>query len=184
MLSYTTNLEMVQDDLMVLMEDKLGYDSSVNNEASIAFLFEYEGIRIAFLADAKPAACMRGLKELGVQMPYHVDVVKLSHHGSRNNTSDMLIKNLETEAYMLSTNGHRQKVPNKATIAHLLKNAEGKKVCLFCNYDWWEIAYHGKFFTSNDKKRFLTTNHLELFLPDENGVTVKEGLKIYGEWAV
>lgn len=40
------------------------------------------------------------------------------------------------------------------------------------------------FFTSDDKKTFITTNYLELFLPDENGVTVKEGLKIYGEWAV
>ncbi len=182
--SYTTNLEMVQGDLNKLMKGKLGYDSSVNNEASIAFLFEYDGIRISFLADSKPAVCMRGLKELGVQMPYHVDVMKLSHHGSRNNTSDMLLKNLETEAYMLSTNGHRKKVPNKVTIAHLLKNAGGKKVCLFCNYDWWETAYHGKFFTSDDKKTFITTNYLELFLPDENGVTVKEGLKIYGEWAV
>ncbi len=35
-----------------------------------------------------------------------------------------LLKNLRTQTYLLSTNGKGQKVPNKAMIAHLPKNAE------------------------------------------------------------
>lgn len=182
--SYTTNMEMVQDDLDMLMKKKLGNDSSVNNAASIAFLFEYEDIKVVFLADAKPTVCIKGLKQMKVKMPYPVDILKLSHHGSQYNMSDKLMKSLETNTYMLSTNGHGKKVPNKVAIAHLLKNAGEKKIRLFCNYDWWEIAYHGKFFTDADKEKFLNTNHLELLLPDENGITVKEGLRIYGEWSV
>lgn len=94
------------------MKERLGNDPSVNNAASIAFLFEYEDVSIAFLADVKPSVCMQGLKELKIKLPCEVDVLKLSHHGSKSNTSDALLKNLKTKIYMLSTNGNKQKVPN------------------------------------------------------------------------
>lgn len=61
---YTTNLESTRENLTDLMKERLGNDPSVNNAASIAFLFEYEDVSIAFLADAKPSVCIQGLKEL------------------------------------------------------------------------------------------------------------------------
>lgn len=179
---YAANLESTRTNLTDLMEEPLGSDSSINNAASIAFLFEYEDMRIAFLADAKSSVCIRGLKELKIKLPYEVDVLKLSHHGSKSNTSDALLKNLKTGIYALSTNGNRQRVPNKAVVAHLLKNAPKHEVTLVCNYDWWETTYQGKYFTDKDKETYIDGNKLKLLLLDENDFEVKDGLYIYGEW--
>ncbi len=178
--SYAGNMEMTADNLNTLMSDKLGNDPSVNNAASIAFLFEYEDIKIAFLADARPAVCVRGLKALGFDR-YHADLVKLSHHGSKNNTSDTILKKLITQNYLLSTNGNAQKVPNKAVIAHILKNAEKEPIQVLCNYDWWEIVYYGKYFTQEDKEVYLDTDKLRLILLNDEGTKVRDGLKVYGE---
>lgn len=41
---YTTNLESTRENLTDLMKERLGNDPSVNNAASIAFLFEYENV--------------------------------------------------------------------------------------------------------------------------------------------
>ena len=114
--------------------------------------------------------------------PYKVDVLKLSHHGSKSNTSDVLLKNLKTDIYALSTNGNGQRVPNKAVVAHLLKNAPEYEVTLACNYDWWETAYQGKYFTDKDRETYIDGNKLKLLLLDENDFEVKDGLYIYGEW--
>ena len=40
-------------------------DASLSNGASIAFLFQFEKIRIAFLGDAHPSVCVDGLLKLG-----------------------------------------------------------------------------------------------------------------------
>ena len=137
--AYTANLESTRENLVDLMEERLGSDSSINNAASIAFLFEYDYVRIAFLADAKPSVCIQGLKELKIKLPYQVDVLKLSHHGSKSNTSDALLKKLKTEIYALSTNGNGQRVPNKAVVAHLLKNAPEHNG-FFLNFGYNSIA--------------------------------------------
>lgn len=179
-ISYAGNMEMTAENLNTLMSEKLGSDSSVNNAASIAFLFEYEDIKIAFLSDAKPTVCVRGLKEFGVN-EYNVDLLKISHHGSRSSTSDLILKKLKTRNYLLSTNGNAQKVPNKAVIAHILKNVDKGRIQILCNYDWWETAYYGKYFTNEDKKLYIDTDKLSLVLLDDKGIKVRDGLKIYGE---
>lgn len=89
---------------------------------------------------------------------------------------------MKTEVYMLSTNGNKQKVPNKAVVAHLLKNTPKHEVTLVCNYDWWETIYQGKYFTDKDRETYIDENKLKLFLLDENGLQVKDGVYIYGEW--
>ena len=175
--AYTTNLESTRENLMDLMEVRLGNDPSINNAASIAFLFEYEDVKIAFLAGAKPPVCINGLKKLKIDLPYKVDLLKLSHHGSKSNTFDALLENLRTKIYMLSTNGSRQKVPNKVVVAHLLKNTPESQITLACNYDWWENAYYGKYFTDKDRETYIDRNKLKLVRLDEfrKNIRVCEG---------
>ena len=179
--SYSANIELVERGLDDLKPEKLGFDPSENNAASIAFIFEYEDVKIAFLADAKPAVCLRGLKECGVKGCYPVDLFKVSHHGSKSNTSDALLRKLQAKNYLLSTNGKGQKVPNKTVIAHLLKSAAGQELQLLCNYDWWDTVYYGKYFTKEDMEEYLDTGKLRLVLLDEEGIEAKGGLRIYGE---
>ena len=81
---------------------------------------------------------------------------------------------------MLSTNGNKQKVPNKVVVAHLLKNAHESKITLACNYGWWETTYQGKYFTDKDKENYIDRNKLNLLLLDKE-LEVKDGLYIYGE---
>lgn len=87
----------------------MGTDGSVNNASSIAFLFEYEDVKGAFLADAKPSVCVDGLKKFDIKNPCMVDFVKISHHGSMTNTNSKLLKWLCTKSYLISTDGNGKK---------------------------------------------------------------------------
>ena len=181
---YASNLDMVKKNLADLMNENLVTDPSINNASSIAFIFEYQNIKLAFLGDAKPSVCLQGIKKINDSAYLEVDLLKLSHHGSRSNTSDSLLKTIKTNNYLLSTNGHHKKVPNKVVLSHLLKNATEKGINLYCNYDWYNTEYHEKYFTFEDRKEFLNTKKLSLYLLDDQALEIKDGCYIYGEYGM
>ena len=57
-----------------------------------------------------------------VELPLHVDVLKLSHHGSFRSNSPELLKNVSADYYLISTNGakpyHHPDEETIATICH------------------------------------------------------------------
>ena len=181
---YASNLDMVKRNLADLMNENLVSDQSINNASSIAFIFEYQSIKLAFLGDARPSVCLQGIKKINDADHLEVDLLKLSHHGSRSNTSDPLLKTIKTNNYLLSTNGHHKKVPNKVVLSHLLKNAGEKDINLYCNYDWYNTEYHEKYFTLEDRKEFLDTKKLSLHLLDDQAIEIKDGCYIYGEYGM
>lgn len=181
---YASNLDMVKKDLADLMNENLVSDQSINNASSIAFIFEYQSIKLAFLGDARPSVCLQGIKKINDADHLEVDLLKLSHHGSRSNTSDPLLKAIKTNNYLLSTNGHHKKVPNKVVLSHLLKNAGEKGINLYCNYEWYNTEYHEKYFTLEDRKEFLDTKKLSLYLLDDQALEIKDGCYIYGEYGM
>ena len=181
---YASNLDMVKENLADLMNENLVSDQSINNASSIAFIFEYQSIKLAFLGDAKPSVCLQGIKKINDADYLEVDLLKLSHHGSRSNTSDSLLKTIKTNNYLLSTNGHHKKVPNKVVLSHLVKNAGEKDVNLYCNYEWYNTEYHERYFTLEDCKEFLDTKRLSLHLLDEQALKIKDGCYIYGEYGM
>lgn len=177
---YSTNLDNTKKDLEYLRKEKLLIDNSVNNLSSIAFIFEYEEKKIAFLADSLPKVCIDGLRQHGIGGEYPVDILKISHHGSRSNSSDSLLKILRTNNYLISTNGKGKKVPSKVVIAHLLK-AHDKcedKINIICNYDWWDGVYQGVYFTEKDKLQYI--NRLELKKVKKNKNVILEGVEVLG----
>lgn len=181
---YSSNLDQVKQNLTDLMRVQSGTDSSVNNASSIAFLFEYQDIKGAFLGDSKPSVCMEGLKKFDIKGVYPLDFVKISHHGSISNTNIKLLKKLSTVNYLLSTNGHEKKVPSKVVIAKLLRDCieENKsEITLYCNYDWWESQYHNKYFTQRDRQMYIDTKVLKVSLLGEEGTKVKDGMILYGK---
>ena len=181
---YASNFDMVKKNLADLMNENLVSDQSINNASSIAFIFEYQSIKLAFLGDARPSVCLQGIKKINDADHLEVDLLKLSHHGSRSNTSDPLLKTIKTKNYLLSTNGHHKKVPNKVVLSHLLKNAGEKGINLYCNYDWYNTEYHEKYFTLEDRKEFLDTKKLSLHLLDDQALEIKDGCYIYGEYGM
>jgi beta-lactamase superfamily II metal-dependent hydrolase len=117
-----------------LQKRKFIEDDKIPNGSSIAFVFEYNKKRILFLGDSFPSIVLDGLKKTGFiknKKPIHFDYIKLSHHGSKHNMSDNLLKNIICNNYIVSTSGCH-KHPNKETFSRILKYQ--KSINLFFNY--------------------------------------------------
>lgn len=114
--------------------DKFEADPSIYNGSSIAFLLEAENTRMLFLGDAHDQILVESLKELGFSESnkLHLDLVKVSHHGSQYNTSSEFLSLLQSSRYVISTNGSRHGLPNKRTIARIIRETDGQ-ICF--NYN-------------------------------------------------
>lgn len=112
-------------------------DKSVPNGSSIAFLLEHQGASVLLGADAFPTVMVPALKALaerrGLTGPLGVDVVKLSHHGSRANVTQDLLTEIEAEHFVFSTNNKYFSHPNDEAIARVITT--GRRPTLWFNYD-------------------------------------------------
>lgn len=77
---------------------------SDENEASIAFIWEYGGHRILFLGDASPNCVFPKLEELYKDnaKPILFDAIKVSHHGSAHSTSKEQMSIADSERYFIT----------------------------------------------------------------------------------
>ncbi len=95
-------------ELDALLAKQSRPDNAAANGSSIAFLAEFADKSCLFLADAHPDAVCASLKRLLEQRGLErlaVDAVKVSHHGSKGNTSDELMSLIESPRFLFSTNG-------------------------------------------------------------------------------
>lgn len=109
-------------------------DKALPNGTSIAFVLNWHGKLFLFLADAHPSVICEGLKKLGYNEnnPIPCELVKVAHHGSRNNTSPKLLQMIGSKNYVISTNGDKDQHPHKQLLARLLKH--NKDCRIFFNY--------------------------------------------------
>lgn len=161
-------------DISDYMNESDEDDTRVENRASIAFVFEVDHMRMAFLADANPHICAAGLGvfyEAGTSF----DLVKLSHHGSSKNTTHELTESMRSRNFLLSTNGHGGK-PSKQTLCRLLESYG--HINLICNYAWWERQYMGQYFTQKDDEEYIQCGRLKLIDLGEREMEACEGIAI------
>jgi beta-lactamase superfamily II metal-dependent hydrolase len=106
------------------------------NGASIVFVAEYRGKRVLMGADAHPSVVEASLRALGASKssPYRLDCLKVSHHGSKANTSPELLKILDCTCFAFSTDGSRHSHPDPETIARILKSDPGRRKTLIFNF--------------------------------------------------
>jgi hypothetical protein len=118
-----------------LLKRQFKIDPAKANGSSIAVLAEYAGKSALLLADAHPdviadslgrLCTARGVKRLAV------DAVKVSHHGSRANTNEALLKLIASPRYLISTNGAQFRHPDRECLARIIKL--GKPRTLYFNY--------------------------------------------------
>ena len=123
-------------------EPNLEKSDELANAASIAFILKSNGLNILMLGDSYPQNVEKYLREIkgfSEEHPLKVDYVKVSHHGSRKNTSNSLLDIIKCDKYLISTNGgkNRSNHPDRTAIAHILchpqRNLE-EKVHLFFNH--------------------------------------------------
>ena len=121
-------------DVEALAADREEIDDEPPNGSSIAFIAEWQGKRVLLAADAHPDLLARGLRGLSGAGRYHLDLVKVSHHGSLRNTSRDLIEAMDCQRFVLSTNGARHGHPDPQAIARILKFAGSDPKTLYFNY--------------------------------------------------
>jgi len=122
------DVEQVRD----LAETGFDEDGARPNGSSIAFLFQSEGKRILFAADAHPTPLLRSLQRLSHER-VALDAFKLSHHGSMNNLSPDLLAQVECPRYLVSSNGGTFGHPHPETMARIVTSSPALKT-LFFNY--------------------------------------------------
>ncbi len=130
------------------------------NRSSIAFTIEADGKTLLMMGDADPWIVFAKLKELGYseENPLKVDIMKVSHHGSRNNTCNELLDILNCKNYIISTNGGFGNAyhPDRETIAKLLchpKRDTGQTVNLYFNYGQKAIEQRTGMLLAEEEKR-------------------------------
>lgn len=142
------------------LKKQLKIDQSVANGTSIAFLAEYDGKSCLFLADAHADVVCESLRKLipTGKKRLKVDAVKMSHHGSRHNISEDLMKLIDAKHFLISTNGSIHKHPDKAAIEAVIQGSTRKPVLWF-NYSskqtaaWAKVSeVNGKLFTTQYPK--------------------------------
>jgi beta-lactamase superfamily II metal-dependent hydrolase len=135
----------IKSDQDIKKAEQLPYseDKAKPNGSSIAFLMEYkdpeDGLekKCLMTGDAFPSVIKKSLERLPSYdgSKIKIDLLKLSHHGSRNNTSVDLLKLLNCTHYFFSSSGQKFYHPDKETVARVLIHGRGqRKPQLYFNY--------------------------------------------------
>lgn len=109
-------------------------DVALHNGSSIAFILEIEDKKMMFLGDAHPSVIVDNLKKLDYSQvnKLKIDLMKVSHHGSKANTSDELLGMIECNKFIISTDGSNHGLPNKEALARII--AKHEKCQIYFNY--------------------------------------------------
>lgn len=115
---------------------KFHQDSSVKNGSSIVLLFTYEEKNYLFLADSHPKEVVKSLKKLGYskENPIELELLQISHHGSKANNNVELFEITKTDNYVISTNSSSHNHPHKRSLARVL--SVNPKAAFHFNYEY------------------------------------------------
>lgn len=145
--------------------NKISFSSSkllhndLANASSIAFILRtVDGKILMFLGDSRSEIIEYALEQRDYTSsnPIKCDFVKISHHGSKNNTSQGLLEKIKTNKYIISTNGgtSKDKHPSRETIARIVWNSRrdlNQETIIFTNYSLQEIKNKiGNFVSEKD----------------------------------
>ena len=153
-------------------ELKGGYDylksqknnGDIINKASVCLVIEYEQKKVLFLGDSHADDVKEALTE---SQEFKFDLVKLSHHGSKHNTSSDLLEIIDCNDYIVSTNSGRYEHPDPETMK-LLSNRAKQKGCVFNIYLNYPIAelirqrYKEKYREDIENLTFILQQDVEL----------------------
>ena len=161
--SYGRTLKDSQKSLEALAEEKHKATTTFMNQTSISFILYAEGKSIMMLGDADINDVEMKLKDMGYSKdnPIHLDLVKVSHHGSKGNISKEFLEIIDCNDFLFTTNGGTGGAyhPDRKTIA-LIKNNQDKKssekkTTLRFNYPLKTIMNRTTGLLSEDEQEFF-----------------------------
>jgi hypothetical protein len=103
-------------------------DASVANLSSMMFMVQSQGKNILFTGDGLGKDVVDVLSERGLldsEGEYHVDVIKVPHHGSERNVSAEFFNTVTADTYVISANG-RDDNPSLATLRWIIESKRKK----------------------------------------------------------
>lgn len=124
----TSRLEVLGSEKMDLEELAASHfteDTSVSNASSIAFVFEFQGRRIAMTGDSWPSHLVKAVGRLENGTPQPVDIFKVPHHGSAKNSTFELFKAFPASTYVISTDAKHHGHPSDSTLARIALTSPG-----------------------------------------------------------
>jgi len=109
-------------------------DQSIPNRSSIMVLAEAHGKRVLLTGDGRGDHIVTGLVRAGLMAEgstFHVDILKMPHHGSARNVSRKFFDQITANVYVFSADGKNGN-PDLATLIWLVEavKAQGRKVRL------------------------------------------------------
>lgn len=118
----------------LIEEDSFEEDDDPYNGSSLAFIIKKDKNFYLLLGDSHPSEVLTELELLGYNESnkLSVDVIKLSHHGSKKNNPIDIFKIVDTRKYVISTNGDVHHHPDKVTIARIVATNTNAKI--YFNY--------------------------------------------------
>lgn len=113
---YDTSLDEFINNLPRFKEDKRPVNGS-----SIALLLEWMDKKFMLLSDSYPSVITKSLSLLFDELPLKLDAMKVSHHGSKSNTSTELIEKVSCRHYIVSSNANGTHFhPDKETLCRIV----------------------------------------------------------------
>ncbi len=153
--SYTESLESLN---RIPFAPESNWKSDIYNSSSISFLLESKDVSLLLLADARAEVIEKSMRDRGIceEEPLNVDFLKISHHGSSNNTSQNLLSIVKTKNYLISTNGGNADHvhPSRETIARIVyssSQSEEEEITIFFNHSIEQLKERvGDFINEDD----------------------------------
>lgn len=140
-------------DISELIQRPFTEDTGIPNGSSIALLIETGGVKGLLLGDAYPSVVAASLRKMGYSKRKKLkpDFVKVSHHGSKRNTSPELLELIRCQKFIISTNGLKHGLPDKESFARIIHSNKG--CSLLFNYG--DLCT--KWISQNDRSYDFTT---------------------------
>ena len=103
-------------------------DDSVPNLSSVMFLATAENKTVLLTGDGRSDHLLAGLKAAGLLAEngrFHVDILKVMHHGSNRNATQKFFRTVTADTYVVSANGHPDN-PDLATLIWIVEAAKAQ----------------------------------------------------------
>ncbi|WP_194758340.1 AVAST type 1 anti-phage system MBL fold metallo-hydrolase Avs1a [Priestia megaterium] len=117
---FQKNISASKKEISDLIKESFSEDTSATNGSSIAFILEVGNKKILFLADSHPGIIRRELEKLYGGNLTWFDAIKISHHGSKGNTSPELLEIIDSNNIFISTNGRKFNHPDLVTLSRII----------------------------------------------------------------
>jgi len=129
-------------------------DPSPYNLSSIVVIAKFGEKRALLTGDARGDHMLEGLKQkkLLKNDAIHVDLFKLMHHGSQNNSTKDFFKQVTADTYVVSGDNVKFPNPHKKTMQWIADVRDGEDYVVYCPYelDYMRTIFGNKLITPKD----------------------------------